>query len=117
MPYHCGLAAKPVLSYDFVARVDPGCMSEVRARKIYRGELAVPVSEKAVLITVASTHVLSDNLAGGIDTERSREDRAGNIDRSEGSLCWFNLLVKILLLCKSNRYRAEQTAHQAHHPN
>ena len=117
MPYHCGLAAKPVLSDDFAARVDPGCMGEVRARKIYRGELAVPVSEKAVVITVASTHVLSDNLAGGIDTERSREGRAGNIDRSEGSLCWFNLLVKILLLCKSNRYRAEQTAHQAHHPN
>jgi hypothetical protein len=115
MPFIRILARKTKLAHDVATRIDSRRNGEVCIRKIYWGELAKPVSQKAVGWTGRSGVEAPYNFASGINTESIGGMRTGEIDLNKGYICCLTLRAIISILGKHYGRHAEQTAHQAHH--
>src|SRR5262249_27337430 len=90
MPCARRVGRKSVKSHDVAAAVYPGCTGEDSAGEIYRSELALLVSQKAVVIP-GSTNIDSDNLAGSVDIEGSGGGSVGKIKR--GKCCFVTVFT------------------------
>src|SRR5215831_19669435 len=83
MPCARRVGRKSVKSHDVAAGVYPGCTGEDSAWEINRSELALLVSQKAVVIPVGGTNIHSDNLTDSVDIQGTCGGSAGGIKRGE----------------------------------
>jgi hypothetical protein len=126
MPFVRILTGKSILAHDVATRIDSRRNGEFwrgsRSGEIYWGELAKPVSQKAVDCTARGrgrgargVRETPYNFAGGINIESSRVVRTGEIDWDKGYICCLAPRGIISILGKRHGRHAKQTAHQAHH--